>query len=401
MSSRFDVHELKEQEMVLNMGPQHPSTHGVLRVVLHLDGENIRQAIPYIGYLHRGTEKLAEAHKYYHSITHTDRMDYLAAPSNNLAYIQAIEKLLGIEQDVPERAQYMRVMMAELARIASHLVWLGTHALDIGALSLFLYTFREREMILDLFERYCGARLTTSMMRVGGMPADLPDNWMVQLEDFLKVMPEKIREYENLLKNNPIWIRRTQEVGVISAADAVSYGLTGACLRGSGVNYDVRKARPYQVYDRFDFEVPLRTEGDVYARYRVRIEEMVQSLRILRQAADQMPTDGAWIADLPDYVLPSKVDTMTTIEGQTRHFVLIIHGFKAPPGEVYQAVEAPKGELGYYFVSTGGTEPYRMHVRAPSYYNLAGLPQMSQNGLVADIVAVIGSLDIVLGEVDR
>lgn len=401
MSSRYDVHELKEQEMVLNMGPQHPSTHGVLRVMLHLDGENIRKATPYIGYLHRGTEKLAENHKYYHIVPYTDRMDYLAAPSNNLGYVQAVEKLLGIESDVPERAQYMRVVMAELARIASHLVWLGTHALDIGALSLFLYTFREREMINDMFERYCGARLTTSMMRVGGMPADLPDGWMELLGDFLKIMPERIQEYENLLKNNPIWIRRTRGVGVISAEDAVSYGLSGACLRGSGVNYDVRKARPYQVYDRLDFEVPVHTEGDVYARYRVRVEEMRQSLRILEQAVQQMPRDGRWIADLPDYVLPSKVDTMTTIEGQTRHFVLIIHGFKAPPGEVYKAVEAPKGELGYYIVSTGGTEPYRMHVRAPSYYNLAGLPQMSQNGLVADIVAVIGSLDIVLGEVDR
>ncbi|MDP9382568.1 MAG: NADH dehydrogenase (quinone) subunit D [Chloroflexota bacterium] len=400
MSTRFDVHELKEQELVINMGPQHPSTHGVLRVVLHLDGENVRQAIPYIGYLHRGTEKLAEWHKFYHTITYTDRMDYLAAPSNNLGYVQAVEKLLGIEDEIPERAQYMRVIMAELARLASHLVWLGTHALDIGALSLFLYTFREREMILDLWERYCGARLTTSMMRVGGMPVDLPANWIQQLEDFLRIMPDQIGEYDTLLSENPIWIRRTKNVGIISAEDAVSLGLTGANLRGSGVAYDVRKARPYQVYDRMDFEVPVRTDGDVYARYQVRMEEMRQSLRIIRQAVDQMP-DGPWLADVPDYVLPSKVEAMTTIEGQTRHFVLTIQGYKAPPGEIYKAVEAPKGELGYYFVSNGGTEPYRMHVRAPSYYNLAALPKMAEGGLVADVVAVIGSLDIVLGEVDR
>ncbi len=400
MSTRFDVHELQEKEFVLNMGPQHPSTHGVLRVMLNLEGENIRRATPYIGYLHRGSEKLAENRKYYQTITYTDRMDYLAAPSNNLAWAQAIEKLLGIEDDVPERARYMRVMMAELARIASHLVWLGTHALDIGALSLFLYCFREREMINDLFEKYCGARLTTSMMRVGGMPADLPTGWMEQLEDFLRIMPNQIKEYDDLLSENPIWIRRTKGVGIVSSEDAISLGLTGACLRGSGVNYDVRKASPYQVYDRMDFDVPVETDGDVYARYRVRMEEMRQSVRILRQAVDQMP-DGPWIADLPEYVLPSKVDTMTTIEAQTRHFVLVIHGFKAPPGEIYKAVEAPKGELGFYIVSDGSAMPYRMHVRAPSYYNLAALPTMSEGGLVADVVAVIGSLDIVLGEVDR
>lgn len=400
MSTRFDIHELQEQELVLNMGPQHPSTHGVLRVVLNLDGENVRRAVPYIGYLHRGTEKLAEVHKYYQSLTHTDRMDYLAAPSNNLAYVQAIEKLAGIEDEVPERARYMRVIMAELARIASHLVWLGTHALDIGALSLFLYCFRERELILDLFERYCGARLTTSMMRVGGMPVDLPPGWLDTLEDFLRIMPDRIKEYEDLLSANPIWIRRTRGVGVIAAEDAVSLGMTGACLRGSGVNYDVRKARPYQVYDRMEFEVPLDDHGDVYSRYIVRMGELRQALRIIRQAVDQMP-DGPWTADLPEYVLPSKVDAMTTIEGQTRHFVLVIHGYKPPPGEIYKAVEAPKGELGYYFVSTGESQPYRMHVRAPSYYNLASLPSTSVNGPVQDIVAIIGSIDIVLGEVDR
>ncbi|MDQ3855369.1 MAG: NADH-quinone oxidoreductase subunit D, partial [Chloroflexota bacterium] len=271
MSSRFDVHELQEQELVLNMGPQHPSTHGVLRVVLNLDGENVTKATPYIGYLHRGTEKLAEAHKYYQSLPHTDRMDYLAAPSNNLGFVQAIELLIGIEDQVPERAQYMRVIMAELARIASHLVWLGTHALDIGALSLFLYCFRERELINDMFERYCGARLTTSMMRVGGMPADLPPGWLDLLEDFLRIMPDRIREYEDLLPQNPIWIQRTRGVAVISAEDAVSLGLTGACLRGSGVSYDVRKAKPYQVYDRLEFDVPLGTDGDVYSRYLVRV----------------------------------------------------------------------------------------------------------------------------------
>ncbi len=400
MSARYDIHDLKEQEMVLNMGPQHPSTHGVLRVVLNLNGENVRKAVPYIGYLHRGTEKLAEVRKYYQTLPYTDRMDYLAAPSNNLGYVQAVEKLLGIEEDVPDRARYMRVLMAELARIASHLVWLGTHALDIGALSLFLYCFRERELINDMFEKYCGARLTTSMMRVGGMPAELPEGWVQMLEDFLGIMPERIDEYENLLTENPIWIRRTQGVGVVSPEEAVSLGLTGPCVRGSGVNYDVRRARPYQVYDRLEFDVPLATEGDVFSRYQVRVAEMRQSLRILRQALDQMP-EGPWIAELPDYVLPSKVDAMTSIEGQTRHFVLTIHGYKAPPGEVYKAVEGPKGELGYYIVSDGDSKAYRMHVRAPSYYNLAALPLMCENRPVQDVVAVIGSLDIVLGEVDR
>ncbi len=401
MSTRFEIHELQEQEVVLNMGPQHPSTHGVLQIVLNLEGERVVKATPHVGYLHRGTEKLAEVHKYYQSMPHSDRMDYLAAPSNNLGFVQAVEMLLDIEDEVPERARYMRVIMAELTRIASHLVWLGTHAMDIGAISLFLYCFREREIIQDLFEEYCGARLTTSMMRVGGMPTDLPPGWIEKLERFLRIMPGRLREYENILTENPIWLRRTRGVGYISREDAVSLGLTGACLRGSGVEYDVRRARPYQVYDRFDFEIPTSTDGDVYARYVVRMEEMRQALRIIRQALDQMP-DGPVIAhDLEEYVLPSKVDAMTTIEAQTRHFVLTIHGFKAPPGEVYKAVEAPKGELGYYFVSTGENAPYRMHVRAPSYYNLAGLPKMSEGGPVQDVVAVIGSIDIVLGEVDR
>lgn len=400
MSIRFDAEQLNDREIVLNMGPQHPSTHGVLRVQLTLEGESIRSAVPDIGYLHRGTEKLAEVHKYYQSLPHTDRMDYLAAPSNNLGFVQAVEKLLGIEAQIPERAMYMRVIMAELARVASHLVWLGTHAMDIGALSLFLYCFREREMIVDLFESYCGARLTTSMMRVGGMPNDLPAGWGEKLRQFLDIMPDRLQEYENLLTENPIWIRRTRGVGYISAEDAVSYGLTGACLRGSGVGYDVRKAAPYQVYDRMEFEVPVSDAGDVYARYEVRMEEMRQALRILEQASAQMP-DGPWLADLPEYVLPSKVDAMTTIEAQTRHFVLVIHGYKAPPGEVYKAVESPKGELGYYFVSDGSEQPYRMHVRAPSFYNLAALPKMSEGRLIADVVAIIGSIDIVLGEVDR
>jgi NADH dehydrogenase I D subunit len=400
MSTRFDIDEVKDQELVLNMGPQHPSTHGVLRVVLNLSGENVVRATPHMGYLHRGTEKLAEVRKYYQTLPLTDRMDYLAAPSNNLGFVQAIEKLCGIEEEIPDRARYMRVIMAELARIASHLVWLGTHALDIGALSLFLYCFREREMILDLFERYCGARLTTSMMRVGGMPADLPPGWLDQLQDFLEVMPRQIDEYEALLTDNPIWLRRTQGIGVISAEDATSLGLTGACLRASGVSYDVRRAQPYQVYDRLDFDVPTATEGDVYGRYVVRVAEMRQAVRIIQQAKDQLPP-GPWNADLPAYVLPSKVDAMTTIEGQTRHFVLTIHGFQAPPGEAYKAVEAPKGELGFYFVSDGDSKPYRMHVRAPSYYNLSALPKMSEGAPVQDVVAIIGSLDIVLGEVDR
>lgn len=400
MGMRYDVHELKEQEIELNMGPQHPSTHGVLRIVLNLEGEKIRKATPHVGYLHRGTEKLAENHKYYQSLPHTDRMDYLAAPSNNLAFVQAIEALIGIEDEIPERAMYLRVIMAELARLASHLVWLGTHAMDVGALSVFLYCFREREVILDLFEQYCGARLTTSMMRVGGMPADLPPGWLEQLEGFMKIMPSRIKEYEDLLSQNPIWLRRTKEVGYISGADAINYGLTGGLLRASGIDYDVRKAKPYQVYDRFDFEVPTSTDGDVYARYLVRMEEMRQALRILRQAIDQMP-DGPYIAQLPEYVLPKKSDAMTTIEGQTRHFVLTIHGFDTPPGEVYKAVEAPKGELGYYFVSDGTNQPYKMHVRAPSFYNLGGLATMSEGGPMQDIVAIIGSIDPVFGESDR
>jgi NADH-quinone oxidoreductase subunit D len=378
--------------LTLNMGPQHPSTHGVLRVILKLDGEVITDCDPVIGYLHRGVEKLGEAHRYAQVIPWTDRTDYVAAPANNLGCVMAIEKLCGVE--APERAQYWRVIMSELSRIASHLVWLGTHALDIGALSMSLYCFREREIILDIFEAFCGARLTTNMMEIGGFSRPVPPNLPTLIRDFLAIFPARQQEYADLLTANPIWMARTKGVGVITPEAAISYSLTGA--------YDIRKAMPYAVYDRLDFEVPLGQHGDVYDRYLVRMEEMRQALRIIQQALDVVEKDDTpLMAYESAYVIPPHKGTMTTAEDMQRHFVWVIKGFSPPVGEAYAAVEHPKGENGYYFVSDGTALPYRFRVRAPDFVNLAVLPHMAQGSMLADVVALIGTIDIVLGSVDR
>ncbi|HET9015659.1 MAG TPA: NADH dehydrogenase (quinone) subunit D [Thermomicrobiaceae bacterium] len=387
------------REMVLNMGPQHPSTHGVLRVRLSLEGEVVTACDPVIGYLHRGVEKIGETKRYSQFTPWTDRTDYVAAPSNNLGYILTVEKLIGIE--APERAQYWRMIMGELARIASHLVWLGTHALDIGALSMSLYCFREREMIMDIFETFCGARLTTNMMEIGGFSRPIPPELPGMVRHFVDVFPGYLKEYSDLLSANPIWLSRTRGVGVIEPDVALSYGLTGACLRGSGINYDVRKAQPYLFYDRMDFEVPLGTHGDVYDRYLVRMEEFRQSVKIIRQCIDQVPTDGPLKLAESNFVIPPHETVMTTAEDMQRHFVWVIKGFSPPKGEVYMAIEHSKGELGHYIVSDGSQVPYRLRIRTPDFVNLQSLPYMAEGAMLADVVALIGTIDIVLGSVDR
>lgn len=390
----------RTETLMLNMGPQHPATHGVLRVVLHLDGEVVVKAVPYIGYLHRGIEKLCEHITYQQCLPYTDRMDYLASICNNIGYILAVEKLIGMEDDIPERAKVAEVIMFELGRIESHLVAIGTNALDLGAMSAFLYCFKERERIYDILETVCGARLTTSYPRVGGLPLDLPENFEEVVGNFLKVFPKTLSEVDKLLTRNRIWIERTKGVAVISAEDAVALGLTGPALRGSGIPYDVRKAIPYLDYENYDFEVPVANEGDAYARYLCRLEEMSQSLKIIDQALKNLP-DGPYIADRPDIVLPEKELTYTRMESLIRHFVIVYEGFKPPAGEVQHAVENPKGELSYYLVSDGTGKPYRMRVRGPSFVNMQALSSMVEGSLVADVIAAIGSLDIVLGEIDR
>jgi NADH-quinone oxidoreductase subunit D len=384
--------------MSLNMGPQHPSTHGVFRVLLELDGEVVRKAIPDLGYLHRGIEKLGEYRMYNQFVPWTDRTDYIAAFTGNLAFVQTVEGLMGVE--IPERALYLRVIFSELQRIASHCLWLGTHLLDLGAVTVFLYSMRERESILDLLEMQTGARLTLNAQRVGGFPKDLPPGFLEKLDDFIKIMPERIKEYDKLLAENPIFLRRVKGVGVISAEDAIQWGLTGPSVRGSGVAYDVRKARPYAVYDRLDFEVPIGTHGDVYDRFLVRMEEMRQSVKLIKQARDQLPGGPVMTEDIR-VALPGKEATMTSIEAMQRHFILVIHGFRAPVGEYYSAVESPKGELGWYIVSNGENHAYRARNRAPSFVNLQALPLMCEGGMIADVIANIGSIDIVMGEVDR
>jgi NADH-quinone oxidoreductase subunit D len=364
---------LDANELLLNMGPQHPATHGVLRVKLKLDGERVLGSECVIGYLHRGVEKIAENRTYAQFAPYTDRMDYVAAVTNGMGYVETVEKLMGVE--IPPRAQYTRMILAELQRLASHLVWLGTHALDIGAMTPVFYTFREREEILKIFEKYCGARLTTHAFRIGGLQYDLYDGFEQDCLKFCDYFPPKIDEYEQLLTKNRIWINRTRGVGVLSAEDAVAYGVTGPVLRGSGVKWDIRKVQPYEAYDKVEFEVPTGTHGDTYDRYIVRIQEMRQSVRIVRQCVERL-------APGPIFGKVGKV-------------------IKPPVGEVYHSIEGPKGELGYFVVSDGTTNPYRVRVRPPLFANLQALDIMIRGHLVADVVAVIGTLDIVLGEVDR
>lgn len=389
---------MQTSTMTINLGPQHPATHGVLRVVLELDGETVVKCTPEIGYLHTGIEKTAEAKLYYKALPMTDRMDYLAPMSNNLGYCLAVEKLIGIE--IPEKAQWARVLLAEVTRLNSHLVWLGTHALDIGALSMLLYAFREREDILTIYEAVSGQRMMSTYFRIGGLARDLPDDFEALVRKVLRTLPVRLDEYEAILTNNRIWRNRTIGVGVISREDAIKSGITGPLLRAAGVKHDLRKSNPYSSYDKFDFEIPTQQASDCYARYQVRMEEMRQSLRIIQQAIDGMP-EGRYIAHAPGVVAPTKWEVLYSMEALIFHFKLTTEGFHPPAGEVYVTIESPKGELGYYFVSDGGAKPYRMRVRPPSFVNISALSKFVAGRLLADVIACIGSIDIVLGEVDR
>ena len=388
------------ETMTINMGPQHPSTHGVLQLILELDGETVVRAEPHIGFLHRGVEKLSEHRTYHQTIPLTDRLDYLAPMSNNLGYVLAVEKLLGIEDQIPERAKVIRVMLAELTRIKSHLVWLATHALDIGAMTVFLYCFREREAITDIYEKISGARMTTNYFRVGGLTEDLPAGVTDDIKTFAEEMFGHVDTYEGLLTGNKIWQKRTIDVGTISAEDAIDIGLTGPSLRASGVDWDLRRDNPYTGYEDYDFKVPVLEEGDTFARYKARLDEIREAAKIILQALDKLQ-DGPILADCPKVCLPPKQDVVNTIEGLIHQFKIITEGFEAPEGEVYVGIEAPKGELGYYLVSDGSANPYRMKIRPPSFVNLQALPQMVEGAMLADVIATIGTLDIVLGEIDR
>ena len=390
--------ENAEDHLLLSMGPQHPSTHGVLRLLVELDGETVVNLAPDIGFLHTGIEKTMESKTFTKGLVMTDRMDYLAPMSNNLGYILAVEKLLGVE--APPRAQAIRVILTELQRISSHLVWLGTHALDLAAMTVFLYCFREREYILDLFEMVSGQRMMVSYFRPGGVWRDLPEEFLPAVRHFLDFFPARLADYEALLTNNPIFLQRTKGVGVISAADAVAWGLTGPGLRASGVQWDIRKTQPYCGYEQYEFDVPVRTDGDVYSRYLCRIQEFRESLRILRQAVDKLP-DGPVSINDRKVVPPPRAELGRSMEAVIHHFKLWTEGFPAPEGFVYQSVESPRGEFACYLRGNGTAKPARAHFRTPSYVNLASLPKMSKGLFVADLVAIIGSIDIVLGEIDR
>jgi NADH-quinone oxidoreductase subunit D len=386
------------RRMTLNMGPQHPSTHGVLRIVLELEGETIRSAAPDIGFLHTGIEKQCEALTWAKTLTLTDRVDYLANLSNNLVYCLTVEKLLQIE--IPERAQWLRVMMTEFQRLSSHLVWLGTHALDIGAMSIFFYCFREREEILRILEMFSGQRMMTSYIRIGGIALEPPRGWEKAVGKFIRGFPSKVDEYENLLDSNPIWGIRTKGVGYISLEDMLDLGVTGPMIRAAGMALDCRRTEPYSSYDKFNFDVATQTGNDVYARYRVRLQEMRESAKIVTQALEGMPT-GPYQADAPHVVLPDREKMKTQMEALIYHFKIVTEGFRVPAGEVYQCIESPRGEIGYYIVSDGTSKPYRLHMRTPSFANLQALPVMLKDTLIADSIAALGSMDFVLGDTDR
>jgi len=385
--------------MVLNMGPQHPSTHGVLRVALELDGETVVKADPDLGYLHTGIEKSCQDKTYAQAITLTDRMDYLNPLGNNLVYCLAVEKLLGLE--IPKRAQYIRVMMVELQRISSHLVWLGTHAIDMGAMSVFLYCFREREEILKIFERFAGQRMMTSYIRIGGVAVEPPAGWRDMIGKFLKMMPSRVDEYEALLTENRIWQGRLQGVGKISLDQAIAYSMSGPTLRAAGLAHDNRKIFPYSSYEEFDFEVPTRTDSDCYGRYMLRVAEIRESLKIVKQAMDKITEQGPIKADAPGIVPPQREKMKTEMESLIYHFKIWTEGFSPPPGDAYVAIESPRGELGCYIASDGSPKPLRCHFRSPSYVNLQALPLLIEGQLLADVIACIGTIDIVLGDVDR
>jgi NADH-quinone oxidoreductase subunit D len=388
----------RDQHMVLNMGPQHPATHGVLRLVLEIDGEIVVRLYPEIGYLHTGIEKTCEAKFYQQVVPLTDRVNYLDPLSNNLAYCLAVEKLLDLE--IPDKAQWLRVLLAELSRLNSHLIWLGTHAMDIGALTVFLYTFREREEILRLLEAVAGQRMMTSYIRVGGLAMEPPLDFLPRVQAFIKMLPEKIDEYSNLLTGNPIFRNRLKGIGYLSAKDAIAYGVTGPPLRASGVDIDLRRDMPYSSYEKFQFKVPVLPDGDTWARYLVRLDEMRESIKIIQQALDGMP-EGAVKADAPKVVLPDREKMKTQMEALIHHFKIVTEGFNVPAGEVYQGIECGHGQIGFYVVSDGTAKPWRVHMRYPSFATLQALETMCVGGMLADVVAVIGSIDIVLGEIDR
>jgi NADH-quinone oxidoreductase subunit D len=388
----------QDSTLVLNMGPQHPSTHGVLRLVLEIDGETVVRVKPEIGFLHTGIEKTCEAKFYQQVVPLTDRIDYLCPLTNNLAYCLAVEKLLGLE--IPPKAQWMRVLMNELTRINSHLVWLGTHAMDLGAVTVFLYCFREREDVLRFFEMVSGQRMMTSYFRIGGLALEPPLGFFEKVKKFADRFPGNVDEYEGLLTGNPIFMMRTKGVAYLSADDAIALGACGPTLRGSGIDIDLRRDAPYSGYENFKFNVPVRTEGDVFARYLCRVQELRESIGMVQQALEGMP-EGPVKADAPKVVLPDREKMKTQMEALIYHFKIITEGFTVPAGEVYQAVESPRGEMGYYVVSDGTAKPYRVHMRGPSYANLQTLAKMCEGQLIADVVAAIGSIDVVLGDIDR
>jgi len=402
-----ELQDMQGEKMVLNMGPSHPSTHGVLRIILELDGEIITKAVPDVGYLHRGDEKIAENMTYTQFIPYTDRLDYLAPLANNVAYALAVEKLMGIDQQLPPRCQYIRVICCELARISAHLLGLGAFAMDVGALTVFLFTFTEREKIYNLIEALTGARFTTTYTRIGGLSRDLPPGWVDQCRKFLNEVVVNFDESEKLLTRNRIFVDRTKDIGVIPKDVAIDYGLTGPNLRGSGVDYDLRKAHPYLVYDQLQFDVPIGSVGDCYDRYLVRMEEMRQSVRILHQCLDKLPGGPDNKAGEPinvsagKTVLPSKEKVLTSMEELIHQFILVTQGVNAPPGEIYFSAENPKGELGFYINSKGGGTPHRLKIRAPSFVNLSILSWLLPNNMMSDVVSILGSLDFVMGECDR
>jgi NADH-quinone oxidoreductase subunit D len=388
----------QDRTLVLNMGPQHPSTHGVLRLILEIDGETVVRLMPDIGYLHTGIEKTCEAKFYQQVVPLTDRIDYLCPLTNNLTYCLAVEKLLGLE--IPPKAQWMRVLMNELTRINSHLVWLGTHAMDLGAMTVFLYCFREREDILRFFEMVSGQRMMTSYFRIGGLALEPPLGFFEKVKKFADRFPGNVDEYEGLLTGNPIFLMRTKGVARLNTDDAIALGATGPTLRASGVDIDLRRDAPYTGYENFKFKIPVSTEGDVFARYVCRVQELRESIGIVQQALAGMP-EGPVKADAPKVVLPDREKMKTQMEALIYHFKIITEGFTVPAGEVYQAVESPRGEMGYYVVSDGTAKPYRVHMRGPSYANLQTLAKMCEGQLIADVIAAIGSIDVVLGDIDR
>jgi len=391
--------EVKSDTMIINLGPQHPSTHGVLRVRLELDGERVVDAQPVIGYLHTGFEKTAESLSYQQCNTITDRLDYLAPMTNNLAYVLAVEKLMDVE--VPKRAQYIRVLFSELTRIASHLVWLGTHVMDLGAMSLFFYTMREREIILDMIEAASGVRMNPSYFRVGGLAYDLPDGFMEKLQEFLKDLPRWMKSFRTLFEDNPLINERLKGIATITQEQALALSVTGPNLRATGLNLDLRKAEPYSGYEDFEFSVPLRTGCDAYARFWVRVEEMYESAAILEQCLTKIEPRGVYMTSDRKVALPPRDQIYGDMEALIHQFKLVTQGFPVPEGEVYQSVEGPRGEMGFYIVSDGGPRPYRWRARTPSFYNLQTMPIMCKDGLVADVITAIGSIDIMLGDVDK